>query len=203
MLQLDELDWKNLGKQLHLLSWQQRTGIVAAAWVVVVSLAYAVWWRDQLEQVEQQHVQVADSMSRLLQKSNLLLEQPSIEIELAKLRSQLPVLQQALPSDRELADLLDRIHRVIQNNGMGLTEFVPAEPTNQEVMRVVPVNLAVSGEGRDVSRLPNHVAQLTRQATLKDFDVNLSEKGGVWRLQGTLQAYAQLPANTNPPEETK
>ena len=183
MLQLNELDYKNLGRQLPLLTWQQRLGLVLVAWLVVALLGYAVWWRGQLEQAEQQHAQVAESMGRLLKKSSLLLEQPAVEIDLAKLRSQLPILQQALPTDRELADLLDRIHQVIRVNGMGLAEFVPAESSNQEVMRVVPVALAVSGEGRDVSRLPNHVAQLTRQATLKNFDVTLSDKGGGWKLQ--------------------
>lgn len=195
MLQLNELDAETLLQQAHLLTWKQRLSMVAIFWLLFVVAGYFIWWRDDLSRAEQQNSDITEALSRLNAKSSLLLEQPKLEVDLAKLRAQLPVLKQSLPSDRELAALLDRINRVIQSNRMGLSEFVPEESQNQEVMRVVPVKLSVTGKGRDVALLPNHVARLTRQATLKDFEVVLSDNSGEWELHGQLLAYAQLPAN--------
>jgi type IV pilus assembly protein PilO len=195
MLALNEMDLRTLLGQIHQFSGKQRWACVGVLWVLFGVLGYAMWWRADLEQAEQQHIQITEALSRLNTQSALLIEQPQLEVELAKLQAQLPVLQKALPTDRELAALLDRIHQAIRSNHMGLAEFVPAESENQEVMRVVPVRLRVSGAGNDMSRLPNHVAQLTRQATLQDFEVQLSDKGG-WQMAGMLLAYAQLPPNS-------
>lgn len=203
MLQINELDAETLLSHAHLLTWKQRFSIVAIFWILFGVMGYFMWWRDDLAQAEQQNLEITDALSRLNSQSSLLLEQPKLEVDLAKLRAQLPVLKQSLPSDRELATLLDRINKVIQSNRMGLSEFVPEESQYQEVMRVVPVKLSVTGKGRDVSLLPNHVARLTRQATLKDFEVVLSETTGEWELHGQLLAYAQLPANAPQPAGAK
>jgi Tfp pilus assembly protein PilO len=142
-------------------------------------------------------------LGRLDAQSQLLLDRPVIEAELVELEAQLPLLKMALPSERELASLLARINDVILDHELKLSEFTPKEPLNREVMRVVPVTVSVRGDGDAISRLPNHIAALSRQVSLKEFDMAYLPDEGGWQMTGELNAFAQLPTNTPPVEEVK
>uniref|UniRef100_UPI0039B3F9E0 type 4a pilus biogenesis protein PilO n=1 Tax=Vibrio vulnificus TaxID=672 RepID=UPI0039B3F9E0 len=90
---------------------------------------------DTLTISTQLDTNIQESLARLDTQSRLLLDRPAIEAELAQLEVQLPLLKMALPSERELASLLERINEVILDHGLKLAEFTPKEPLSREVMR--------------------------------------------------------------------
>jgi Tfp pilus assembly protein PilO len=140
-------------------------------------------------------INIQESLTRLDTQSKLLLDRPLIEAELAQLEVQLPLLKMALPTERELASLLGRINDLILDHNIKLAEFTPKDPLNLEVMRVVPVKVSLRGSGDSISRLPNYIAALSRQVSLKEFDMkHLTDEGG-WQMNGELNAFAQLPAD--------
>ncbi|MCE2745159.1 MAG: type 4a pilus biogenesis protein PilO [Burkholderiales bacterium] len=144
---------------------------------------------------------IQESLTRLDTQSKLLLDRSEIEAELAQLEVQLPLLKMALPTERELASLLGRINDLILDHNIKLAEFTPKEPLNLEVMRVVPVKVSLRGSGDSISRLPNHIAALSRQVSLKEFDIkHLTDEGG-WQMNGELNAFAQLPADAQQLQE--
>lgn len=202
-MRLDEMSFRDLVDELPLLPFSKRLLLIAVLWLVFLVLGYVLFWKDSLTISTQLETNIQESLGRLDAQSQLLLDRPVIEAELAELEAQLPLLKMALPSERELASLLARINDVILDHELKLSEFTPKEPLNREVMRVVPVTVSVRGDGDAKSRLPNHIAALSRQVSLKEFDMAYLPDEGGWQMTGELNAFAQLPTNTPPVEEVK
>lgn len=194
-MRLDEMSFRNLADELPLLPWSKRLLLMGGLWLVFLVLGFFLFWKDSLAISTQLEVNIQESLARLDTQSQLLLDRPAIEAELAQLEVQLPLLKMALPSERELASLLERINQVILDHELRLAEFTPKEPLNREVMRVVPVTVSVRGNGDSISRLPNYIAALSRQVSLKEFDMAYLPDEGAWQMTGELNAFAQLPPN--------
>ncbi len=195
-MRLDEMSFRDLADELPLLPWSKRLLLIGGLWLVFLVLGFFLFWKDTLTISTQLETNIQESLARLDTQSRLLLDRPAIEAELAQLEVQLPLLKMALPSERELASLLERINEVILDHGLKLAEFTPKEPLNREVMRVVPVTVSVRGDGDAISRLPNYIAALSRQVSLKEFDMAYLPDEGGWKMTGELNAFAQLPLNT-------
>jgi len=152
-MRLDEMSFRDLVDELPLLPFSKRLLLIAVLWLVFLVLGYVLFWKDSLTISTQLETNIQESLGRLDAQSQLLLDRPVIEAELAELEAQLPLLKMALPSERELASLLARINDVILDHELKLSEFTPKEPLNREVMRVVPVTVSVRGDGDAISRL--------------------------------------------------
>jgi type IV pilus assembly protein PilO len=202
-MRLDEMSFRDLADELPLLTVSQRLLLIAGLWVVFLMLGFFLFWKDSLTMSTQLDVNIQESLARLDTQSKLLLDRPVIEAELAQLEVQLPLLKMALPTERELASLLGRINDLILDNEIKLAEFTPKEPLNLEVMRVVPVKVSLRGSGDSISRLPNHIAALSRQVSLKEFDMAYLTEDRGWQMNGELNAFAQLPSDAQQLEEAK
>ncbi len=165
-MRLDEMSFRDLADELPLLPWSKRLLLIGGLWLVFLVLGFFLFWKDTLTISTQLETNIQESLARLDTQSRLLLDRPAIEAELAQLEVQLPLLKMALPSERELASLLERINEVILDHGLKLAEFTPKEPLNREVMRVVPVTVSVRGDGDAISRLPNYIAALSSQVSV-------------------------------------
>lgn len=198
-MRLDELDLRTLAEDLPHLSAASRVLLVLGVWVLLLVMCFLMFWRSDLETSSRLEMDIRDSLTRLDAQSQLLLEAPVIEAKLTELEAQLPVLTKALPTERELASLLGRINEMILGQELSLSEFTPQVSINKEVMRIVPVKVRVRGEGGAISRLPNHIASLSRQVSLKEFEMSVLSDSEDWQLNGELNAFAQLSANVPPP----
>lgn len=201
MMRLDEMNLNELIQDLP--NWQlsRRLLVISMCWVVFGVGFFFLFWQQSLESNARMDADIRSALARLNTQSHMLVERPAIEAQLTVLETQLPVLKMALPSERELASLLERINAMILDHGLRLSQFKPEAPENQEVMRVVPVLLSVRGEGATVAQLPNYIASLTRQVRLKNFEMQVMPDNEGWQLNGQLNAFAQLPANTTQAQE--
>lgn len=202
-MRLDEMNFRDLAEELPLLPFSKRLLLIAGLWLVFLILGFLLFWRDSLTISTQLETNIQESLARLDTQSRLLLDRPAIEADLAELEVQLPLLKMALPSERELASLLGRINDLILDYELKLAEFTPKEPLNREVMRVVPVTVSVRGDGDAIARLPNYIAALSRQVSLKEFDMAYLPDDGGWQMTGELNAFAQLPLNATQTDEVK
>lgn len=200
-MRLDEMNLNDLIQDLP--NWQlsRRLLVISVCWVVFGVGFFFLFWQQSLESNARMDADIRSALARLNTQSHMLVERPAIEAQLTVLEAQLPVLKMALPSERELASLLERINAMILDHGLRLSRFKPETPENQEVMRVVPVLLSVRGEGATVAQLPNYIASLTRQVRLKNFEMQVMPDNAGWQLNGQLNAFAQLPANTTQAQE--
>lgn len=201
MMRLDEINLNELIQDLP--NWQlsRRLLVIAVCWVVFGVGFFFLFWQQSLDSNARLDEDIRSALTRLNTQSHMLVERPAIEAQLTVLEAQLPVLKMALPSERELASLLERINAMILDNGLRLSQFKPEAPENLEVMRVVPVVLSVRGDGVTVAQLPNYIASLTRQVRLKNFEMQVMPDNDGWQLNGQLNAFAQLPVSTPKAQE--
>lgn len=197
-MRLDEIDFRTLLEDLPLLSIPNRIFLVLGMWIVIGILCFLIFWKDSLDANSRLEMEIQSSLTRLDSQSLLLLEAPAIEAKLARLETQLPVLTSALPTERELASLLGRINEMMLEQELSLSEFTPQESADKEVMRVVPVKVRVRGQGGAIAKLPNQIASLSRQVSLREFEMSVLPDSKGWQLNGELNAFAQL--STNAPE---
>lgn len=200
-MRLDEISLDELLQDLP--SWQlsRRMLVIAVCWLVFGVGFFFLFWQQSLESNARLDADIRSALARLSTQSQMLVDRPAIEAELIALEAQLPVLKMALPSERELASLLERINAMLLDHGLRLSQFKPETAEHQEVMRVVPVVLSVRGEGATVAQLPNYIASLTRQVRLKNFEMSVMPDNSGWQLNGLLNAFAQLPAGTPQAQE--
>lgn len=194
-MNLNELDFGTLLEDLPLLGVPQRVALVLGAWFLSGLLCFLVFWMGSIEDNTRLDADIRNSLTSLESQSLLLLEAPAIEDKLAQLEAQLPVLTLALPTERELASLLGRINEMILRQSLSLTEFTPQQPVDKEVMRAVPVKVRVRGSGAAIAKLPNEIASLSRQVSLKEFEMSVLPESGAWQMNGELTAFAQLSTN--------
>ena len=200
-MRLDEINVNELLQDLPNWNVGRRMAVIGVCWLVFGVGFFFLFWQESLDSNVRLDAEIRSALTRLNTQSQMLLERPAIETELTALEAQLPVLKQALPSERELASLLERINGMILDHGLWLSEFKPDAAVNEEVMRVVPVALSVRGEGASVAQLPNYIAGLTRQVRLKNFEMSVMPDNSGWQLTGLLNAFAQLPAGAPPAKE--
>ena len=198
-MRLNELDLTTLMEDLPFLGVPQRVSIVLVSWVLLAIASYAVFWMGSMDENKRLDGEIRSALTRLESQSMLLLEAPVIEGKLAQLEQQLPQLTLALPTERELASLLGRINEMILGQSLSLSEFTPQAPVNKEVMRAVPVKVRVRGPGAAIAKLPNEIASLSRQVSLKEFEMSVIAESGAWQMNGELTAFAQLPTDASSP----
>lgn len=201
MMRLDELNVNELLQDLPNWKPSRRMLVIALCWLFFGGGFFFLFWQQSLESNARLDGDIHTTLGRLNAQSKMLVERPAIEAELSELEAQLPVLKMALPTERELASLLERINEMILNHGLRLSQFKPDAPENQEVMRVVPVVLTVRGEGTTVAQLPNYIASLSRQVRLKSFEMSVLPDNRGWQLNGLLNAFAQLPVGAKQTKE--
>lgn len=194
-MRLNEMNLRDLLDELPLLSYPKKLGLIAGIWLLFLMSGFFLFWKDSLSNSAQLENDIQASLARLDMQSQLLLDRPAIEAELARLEVQVPLLKMALPSERELAALLERVNDLFLDQELKLVEFTPLASLNREVMRVVPVKVSVRGDGDSISRLPNYIAALSRQVSLKEFDMAYLPEEKAWQMTGELNAFAQLPAH--------
>ncbi|WP_370262835.1 type 4a pilus biogenesis protein PilO [Limnobacter sp.] len=198
-LQLDEFDLKNLWGRLHTVQLRHKVAIGLAIWALVLLGFFMLSWRGLIMQMHTNHAEIADRHQRLDAQSALLVNRVAIQQELLALEARLPALQRALPTDREMASLLDKINQMLRKQSLVLNDFTPKSMQDQEVMRLLPVTLSADGRGPDMARVPLNLARLSRQVRLANFEMVEQPNTGQWRLTGELHAFAQLgPVATKP-----
>jgi len=200
-MRLNEINANELLQDLPNWRLPQRILVILVSWLVFGVSFFFLFWQQSLESNARMDADIRSALARLNTQSQMLVERPAIEAELTVLEAQLPMLKKALPSERELASLLERINAMILDHGLHLSQFKPDAPENLEVMRVVPVELRVQGEGVKVAQLPNYIASLTRQVRLKNFEMLVMPDNSGWQLNGQLNAFAQLRVSKPQSEE--
>lgn len=202
--------WTESQSVLDLMEWldgnslRDRVLMVLGLGVLLFGLMYALVWRGALQNMEIQDAQIAQLLAELDQQSGLLLDKPKLTAQLETLQARLPELQRALPSGAEQANLLARLHELLQVKNTSLAQFTPQKPRNLEVMGVLPVRMDVGGQADLLAQIPNDIARLSRQVNIEEFEILHDAQQRRWRFQAVLLAYSQLypdlPLNSEAPQ---
>ncbi|NJM31743.1 MAG: type 4a pilus biogenesis protein PilO [Limnobacter sp.] len=190
-IDLSDLDVKQLLKQVHTASKEQRIAFAGVlAGVCILGFAALDWW-PRLRQAEQLEMQIVDSMGKLEVNAKQVKSQFENQRELEILRMVLPELIIAFPKEEQIPALLENVYSALQGDAIDLNLFKPQTSQAQEAYTRVPVKLELNGGAQAVSRIPNILGGLSRRINLTDFTLTWDNERKIWRLAGDLVAFAQ------------
>lgn len=199
MIELNQEGLESLLRGVHRLprriKWAMHAGIVLLCLIV----SAMVLWVDDIQSAVQLDQDIQRTLGELNRQVLALKDKSHMELELAALEKQLPKLKSALPNDKEMPALLDRLNASILSHSLTLGEFKPLSPVDRDVMTVIPVKVRIQGDSTNVSRIPNFLAEFPRKVSLTDFQMNYQTEQKAWVLSGQISAFAQLGVRLSAP----
>lgn len=199
MIELNQEGLESLLRGVHRLprriKWAMHAGIV----VLCLIVSAMVLWVDDIQSAVQLDQDIQRTLGELHRQVLALKDKSHMELELAALEKQLPKLKSALPNDKEMPALLDRLNASILSHSLTLGEFKPLSPVDRDVMTVIPVKVRIQGDSTNVSRIPNFLAEFPRKVSLTDFQMNYQTEQKAWVLSGQISAFAQLGVRLSAP----
>lgn len=199
MIELDQESLESFVKGLHRQPRRFKLALHLGIVAVCMAIFSMVFWVDAVENAIELDQTIRSTLGDLNRQVTALKDKSRMEIELAQLERQLPKLKSALPNDKEMPALLDRLNASILSHSLTLGEFKPLSPMDRDVMTVIPVKVRIQGDSSNVSRIPNFLAEFPRKVSLTNFQMNYQAEQKAWVLSGQISAFAQLGVRLSAP----
>lgn len=199
MIELNQEGLESLLRGVHRLPRTIKWAIHAGIVVLCLIVSAMVLWVDDIQSAVRLDQDIQRTLGELHRQVLALKDKSHMELELAALEKQLPKLKSALPNDKEMPALLDRLNASILSHSLTLGEFKPLSPVDRDVMTVIPVKVRIQGDSTNVSRIPNFLAEFPRKVSLTDFQMNYQTEQKAWVLSGQISAFAQLGVRLSAP----
>lgn len=112
------------------------------------------------------------------------------------LRQSFDVLLKQLPTDAEIPNLIQELHQAGATNGLRMDSVTPKAPVNDGPIQVLPYDIAITGQYRQINQFTRDVGALSRIITLDSLNVSKSkdEKSNQLTLSATANTYKARPA---------
>ncbi|WP_107850700.1 type IV pilus inner membrane component PilO [Oceanimonas marisflavi] len=169
--ELNELDFENIGQ------WPKpaRIAVVAVACVLLAGFCGQFLIRASLERLDRAQAEETHLKGIFEAKSYQASLLPDYEQQLLTLKQQLENELRKLPSQLEIAGLLDDISYIATDNGLRIERINWESEQPGEFSTELPMRIIVSGDYHQLGRFVADVAALPRIVILDSF--SLSSKG--------------------------
>lgn len=199
MIELNQEGLESLLRGVHRLPRRIKLAMHAGIVVLCLIVSAMVFWVDDVQSAVRLDQDIQRTLDELNRQVLTLKDKSHMELELTALEKQLPKLKSALPNDKEMPALLDRLNASILSHSLTLGEFKPLNPVDRDVMTVIPVKVRIQGDSTNVSRIPNFLAAFPRKVSLTDFQMTYQTDQKAWVLSGQISAFAQLGVRLRTP----
>ncbi|MDO5639281.1 MAG: type 4a pilus biogenesis protein PilO [Neisseria sp.] len=181
---------------LHLLSAPVKMALAILTVIFVVAVAYFALFRGQLDVLNAASDQEAELKKTYTQKSIEAASLSNLKDELVALRQSFDVLLRQLPTDAEIPNLIQELHQAGATNGLRMDSVTPKAPVNDGPIQVLPYDIAITGQYRQINQFTRDVGALSRIITLDSLNVSKSkdEKSNQLTLSATANTYKARPA---------
>ncbi|MFO1197201.1 MAG: type 4a pilus biogenesis protein PilO [Burkholderiaceae bacterium] len=171
-----------------------RLTLLAVTFVGVLALAWAGYWRTQLEELE---VGEAKEEQLKAQYSDKLKQAVNLDV-LRKQKQQVSAyvnqLEKQLPSKAEMDALLSDINQAGVGRGLQFELFKPGQVVVKEFYAELPINIKVVGGYHDLGAFTSDISNLARIVTLSNMNIQLQEKTGQLSLEAVAKTFRYLDA---------
>ncbi|MGL4456654.1 MAG: type 4a pilus biogenesis protein PilO [Plesiomonas sp.] len=188
--------------------WPRKMQWIFISLVTVIVCAAVAWfillpdWQDyQDAQAKEQEM-----LLQIRSKANLAAQLPIARERYRLLTNQLALLSRQLPSQDELASLLDSITMVGTRNGMQFDRINWMTPQPQGLLQALPLQLELKGSFSELGQFSSDIALLPRIITLSDLtlerkqeeNLGFSVRATTFRLLSADELKALQPAEVKP-----
>jgi type IV pilus assembly protein PilO len=168
-----------------------KAALLTAVFAGVLGLAYAGYWRGQLEELEageaaevQLKQQYVDKLRQAVNLDVLRKQKEQVSVYVNQLEKQ-------LPSKAEMDALLSDINQAGVGRGLQFELFKPGQVVVKEFYAELPINIKLAGNFHDLAAFASDVSNLARIVTLNNMKLE-QEKNGQLTLEAVAKTFRYL-----------
>lgn len=151
------------------LSVRYATGGLLAA--VIVGLSFFFFNQDQLDELEAKEETEHKLQLKFDEKAKMAVNLEQYKEQIVELESLLDAQLRQLPNSNEVANLLDDISFIAQDNGLNLISIKWENEVAREIYTELPMSIFVTGTYQQLGSFSADVAALPRIVTIDNFSL--------------------------------
>jgi Tfp pilus assembly protein PilO len=160
--------------------------VTAAAAAVVVLIWYIALLRPEMHKLSSAHAAYNSDMGQVATLQQQIASLEAIVRQAPHDNAELAVLDQAVPKNADLVDVLTQIHNLASSSGVQVLSLNPTKPvssTNSTTaqsgqLQNVPLTMSGSGSYQQVRTFLTALAQMPRTVVVNTINLSLSQGSG-------------------------
>lgn len=144
------------------LPWYGQIGAFFALAVAGVLAFFYLYASPMQEEMAQRQRQL-EALQADIRKSQAIAQRlPQFRAEVGELETRLETLKNVLPEEKDMGDLLRRLHTLAVQSNLTIRNFKPAPQVPQQLHAEIPINLEVDGAYHNVGLFFDRVSKFPR-----------------------------------------
>lgn len=139
--------------------------------VAVIGIGWTTVNQEQLDDINRLEQKEADLRKEFSEKAREAANLEAYKDQIAELESLLEAQLRQLPNSNEVANLLDDISFIAQDNGLNLVSIRWENEVQQEIYTELPMSIVVTGTYEQLGSFAADTAALPRIVTIDKFDL--------------------------------
>lgn len=163
-------------------------GIVAS----VLALAWAGYWRNQLDELEGGRAREVQLRKQYVEKLKQAVNLEVLRRQKEQVSQYVNLLEKQLPSKAEMDALLSDINQAGVGRGLQFELFKPGQVVIRDFYAELPISIRLVGNYHDLAAFTSDVSNLARIVTLKDMNMQLLERTGQLSMDVVARTFRYL-----------
>ena len=168
-----------------------RVALLAALFAGVLTLAWASYWRTQIEELEAGQAREAQLKAQYLDKLKMAVNLEALLAQKQQVSAYVHQLEKQLPSKAEMAALLQDITQAAVGRGLQFDKFKPGQVVLKEFYAELPINIKVSGGYHELGGFTSDISNLARIVTLNNMNIQ-TDKNGQLSMEAIAKTFRYL-----------
>ena len=180
------------GKHAGLWPRLPRTALLLGLFLVIGLLAYFLYWKGLMEQVEAKQAQEVQLRTAFQDKMRKAVNLPALRRQKDQVQQYVSVLEKQLPSKAEMDALLSDINQAGVGRDLKFELFRPGAVSVQEYYAELPISIRLVGGYHEFGHFASDIANLPRIVTLNDVEIFRDRQTGDLQMAATAKTYRYL-----------
>jgi type IV pilus assembly protein PilO len=169
-----------------------KTALLFAILGCVLALAWAGYWRDQLDELEAGRAREVELRAQFVDKLKQAVNLEVLRKQKDQVTQYVSALEKQLPSKAEMDALLSDINQAGVGRGLQFELFKPGQVLVREFYAELPINIKLVGNYHDLGAFTSDVSNLARIVTLNDIQITQQEKTGQLTMEAVAKTFRYL-----------
>jgi type IV pilus assembly protein PilO len=169
-----------------------RTALLCAVLGCVLALAWAGFWRDQLDELDAGRAREEQLRAQYVDKLKQAVNLDVLRKQKDQVMQYVSALEKQLPSKAEMDALLSDINQAGVGRGLQFELFKPGQVVVREFYAELPISIKLVGDYHDLGAFTSDVSNLARIVTLNDMQITQQEKTGQLTMEAVAKTFRYL-----------
>jgi type IV pilus assembly protein PilO len=184
---------------LSKLPWYAQVGVFVALSAASVAVFYFMYVSPAMTDAAERQKRLDGLRSDISKGLATARKLPEFRMQVTELETRLEGLRAVLPEEKDIADLLRRLHMLAMQSNLTIREFKPAvSPTMKEMHAEWPIDLQLEGSYHNLGLFFDRISKFSRIININNLQVKARDKQ-----EASMTINAQCVATTFVLTDTK